>query len=244
MRDVKQIAYNRSSRNGENIKYIVIHDTGNSSSGANAIAHFNYFNGGNRSSSADFFVDSTQVLCVNDYRKYYTWHCGDGYGKYGITNKNSVGIEICINADGNRDVAITKTIGLVKELMKELNIPIERVVRHYDASRKNCPASMNKNNWSEWFNFKNRLQNEEEINMSQYEELKSAITALNDKVENIITPIIYDRIDSNIPDWARTTVDKLYDKGYIKGDEKGNLNLDNNMLRILVILDRSGVFDK
>ena len=106
MRNVKQIAYNRSNRAGEKIKYIVIHDTGNSSAGANAIAHFNYFNGGDRSSSADFFVDDTQVLCVNDYYKFYTWHCGDGKGKYGISNHNSIGIEICINSDGNRKKAI------------------------------------------------------------------------------------------------------------------------------------------
>lgn len=243
MRNVKQIAYNRSSRNGENIKYIVIHDTGNSASGANANAHFNYFNGGDRSSSADFFVDDTQVLCVNDYYKYYTWHCGDGHGKYGITNRNSIGIEICINSDGNRDVVITKTISLVKELMEELNIPIDRVVRHYDASRKNCPSSMNKNNWSEWFEFKRRLQNEEELTMTQYEELKSMITALNNKVEQLANPMIYAWIDNNMPDWAKPTIEKLYNKGYLKGDEEGKLNLDMNMLRILVILDRSGAFD-
>lgn len=242
MRNVKQIAYNRSSRNGEGIKYIVIHDTGNSASGANANAHYNYFNGGDRSSSADFFVDDTQVLCVNDYYKYYTWHCGDGHGKYGITNRNSIGIEICINSDGNRDVAITKTISLVKELMEELNIPIDRVVRHYDASRKNCPASMNKNNWSEWFEFKRRLQNEEELTMTQYEELKSMITALNNKVEQLANPMIYAWIDNNMPDWAKPTIEKLYNKGYLKGDEEGKLNLDMNMLRILVILDRSGAF--
>ena len=88
MRAVHQIKCNRSNRGGTPIKYIVVHDTGNPSRGANATAHYNYFNGGDRSSSADFFVDDTQVLCVNDYYKYYTWHCGDGRGKYGITNRN------------------------------------------------------------------------------------------------------------------------------------------------------------
>ena len=105
-------------------------------------SHYNYFNGGNRYSSADFFVDDKQALCVNDYYKYYTWHCGDGYGKYGITNENSIGIEICINSDGNRNKAIEKTISLVQELMSELNVPIDRVVRHYDASRKSRPNTM------------------------------------------------------------------------------------------------------
>ena len=97
-----QIAYNRTRR-AQRPQYIVIHDTGNPGRGANADSHFRYFNGGNRNSSADFFVDDTQILQVNNYLSYYTWHCGDGKGRYGITNANSLGIEICINTDGDYD---------------------------------------------------------------------------------------------------------------------------------------------
>ena len=125
MRAVKQIAYNISNRNGTKIKYIVIHDTGNTSPGANANSHYNYFNGGNRYSSADFFVDDKQALCVNDYYKYYTWHCGDGYGKYGITNENSIGIEICINSDGNPDIV---------NVLKGINVRIPIISK--------CPVSV------------------------------------------------------------------------------------------------------
>ena len=241
MRNVKQIAYNRSNRAGEKIKYIVIHDTGNSSAGANAIAHFNYFNGSERSSSADFFIDDTQILCVNDYHKFYTWHCGDGKGKYGISNRNSIGIEICMNSDGNRQKAIDKTLVLVRELMKELNIPIDRVVRHYDVSRKNCPGSMINNNWAEWYEFKKRIQDTEVLSMPQYEELKTIIGELSKKIKE---PMIYNYVDANMPEYARQTIQKLMDKGYLKGDSSGNLNLTDEMLRILVILDRSGSFDK
>lgn len=154
-----QIAYNKTNRT-EKPKYIVIHDTGNKSKGANAMAHYNYFNGANRGSSADFFVDDKEALQVNDYNKYYTWHCGDGKGKYGITNANSVGVEICINSDGNYDKAVKNAVIAVKQIMKELNIPFENVVRHYDASRKNCPASMSANNWKSWQNFKEMLLSE------------------------------------------------------------------------------------
>ena len=241
MRNVKQIAYNRSNRAGEKIKYIVIHDTGNSSAGANAIAHFNYFNGSERSSSADFFIDDTQILCVNDYHKFYTWHCGDGKGKYGISNRNSIGIEICINSDGNRQKAIDKTLVLVRELMKELNIPIDRVVRHYDVRRKNCPGSMINNNWAEWYEFKKRIQDTEVLSMPQYEELKTMIGELSKKIKE---PMIYNYVDANMPEYARQTIQKLMDKGYLKGDSSGNLNLTDEMLRTLVILDRSGSFDK
>lgn len=153
----KQIAYNRSKRT-EKIQYIVIHDTGNKGEGANAYSHFNYFNGGDRQASADFFVDSTQILQVNDYNIYYTWHCGDGKGKYGITNNNSIGIEVCVNSDGDYNTAIANAVELTKTLMAELSIDIDRVVRHYDASRKNCPNSMSGDGWALWKQFKSQIQ--------------------------------------------------------------------------------------
>lgn len=156
----KQIAYNRVSRSGR-IRYIVIHDTGNKAKGANADAHFNYFNGGNRNASADFFVDDKKILQVNDYTKYYTWHVGDGKGKYGITNANSVGIEICVNSDGNYNAAYLKAVELTKYLMGVLGIDDSHVVRHYDASRKNCPASMSENGWALWEKFKRLIKEEE-----------------------------------------------------------------------------------
>lgn len=238
----RQIGYNRSVRSQKPI-YIVIHDTGNKGKGANANAHFNYFNGGNRNSSADFFVDDSQILQVNDYTKYYTWHCGDGHGKYGITNYNSVGIEICINSDGNYNRAFAKAVELTKYLMKQLGIPIERVVRHYDASRKNCPTSMSGNDWKLWDNFKIRLTESEELTMSQYDELSKEITDIKTDMEAVKNKMIYNYVDDNMPEWAKATVTKLMQKGYLKGNDKGELNLDDNMLRMLVINDRAGLYD-
>ena len=246
----KQIAHNRKPRT-QTIQYIVIHDTGNKGKGANASAHFNYFNGGERSASADFFVDSTQIMQVNDYKKYYTYQCGDGKGKYGITNSNSIGIEICVNSDGDYQKAYAKAVELTKYLMKELNIPITRVVRHYDASRKNCPASMAYNNWALWNEFKKLLSESEELTMAQYEELKKEIDTLNKTITNLskaITnlqeskEIIY-HYTASLPDWGRPTIQKLLDKGLYKGENEGDLNLPENLLRTLVVNDRAGLYD-
>lgn len=243
MRAVHQIKYNRSNRGGTPIKYIVVHDTGNPSRGANATAHYNYFNGGDRSSSADFFVDDTQVLCVNDYYKFYAWHCGDGHGKYGITNRNSVGIEFCINVDSDRDKTLERTAQLVRELMQELNIPIDRVVRHYDASRKNCPQSMSGNGWAQWYKFKEKLKGED-LTMAQYEELKNEISQLTETVKVLATelhdlkhPMIYNYIDNNMPEWARSAVSWAVENGILNGDENG-LNLDDKDLRFITMMYR------
>ena len=134
----KIIKYNYSNRNGRKIEYIVVHDTGNTGKGADVNAHFNFFNGADRQSSADYFVDDHSIgQFVEDWN--YSWHCGDGKGRYGITNSNSIGIEICINSDGNYVQAVKNTAELVRFLMKKYNIDINHVVRHYDASRKSCP---------------------------------------------------------------------------------------------------------
>ena len=153
----KLVKYNFSSRKGAPIKYIVIHDTGNISKGADANAHFTLHNRENRGASAHYFVDDKQILrIIKDEDK--SWHCGDGKGKYGITNENSIGVEMCINSDGDFRKTYLNTLNLTKHLMDKYKIPIEDVVRHYDASRKICPNIMSKNNWDVWSKFKKDLK--------------------------------------------------------------------------------------
>ena len=83
--------------------------------------------------------------------------------------------------------------------------------------------------------------------MTQYEELKSIISkqekeiaALKAKLDKVDT-YIYNYIDDNMPKWAKPTIKKLVDKGVLVGDDNG-LNLNKIMMRILVILDRIGIF--
>ncbi|MCH5186369.1 MAG: N-acetylmuramoyl-L-alanine amidase [Oscillospiraceae bacterium] len=144
-----QIGYNVTplERSAGDINYIVIHDTGNTRESADAVNHYNFFNSGNQKASADFFTDSNGIIQVNDYYKYYTWHCGDGGEDAKIKNKNSISIEICINRDGDYDTAVNNAVILTRILMKELDIDINHVVRHHDASGKDCPVTMNNKDW-------------------------------------------------------------------------------------------------
>lgn len=97
----------------------------------------------------------------------------------------------------------------------------------------------------------------EELSLTQYEELKNEINELKNSYANIktstdgliqlakdSTPMIYNYIDENMPEWARPSIQKAVDKGYLKGDGSVGLNLDNNLLRTFVLLDRAGVLDK
>ena len=45
-----------------------------------------------------------------------------------------------------------------------------------------------------------------------------------------------------MPEWARPTIQKLVDKDILKGDGNG-LNLTDELLRMLVINDRAGIYD-
>ena len=83
--------------NDRKVEYLVIHYTaGGSSAGDSEAKTRNVFL--NRNASADFVVDDDTILQVNpDISNYYCWAVGDGNGKYGITNKNAVSIEICSN---------------------------------------------------------------------------------------------------------------------------------------------------
>lgn len=198
-----QITYNKTRRKSKPV-YIVVHDTGNRDNGADADAHFNYYNGGNRNSSADIFIDDKKILKINDYHTYYTWHCGDGKGKYGITNANSVGVEICINSDGNYAKAVENAVVAVYELMHELDIPLDRVVRHYDASRKMCPATMSSNSWKAWKDFKTMLT--EKVNKA---------TGFSDTKGH----------------YAELAIKDLLEMGIVKGDGNGKFRPDDSIKR-------------
>jgi N-acetylmuramoyl-L-alanine amidase len=152
----KLIRYNFTPNANKPI-YIVVHDTGNYNAGANAEMHYEYFNSGNKDASAHFFVDDKEVLQLIEIKD-KSWSCGDGNNKYGINNGNTISVEICINNDGNYAKTIKNTIELVAYLMKEYHIDINNVCRHFDASRKNCPQTMNTyGTWKAWFDFKNKV---------------------------------------------------------------------------------------
>lgn len=168
------------------IKYLAIHFTAGSSSKAGSAKSVKHVFE-QRQASADFCVDDQDLVQFNpDLKNYYCWAVGDGNGKYGVTNKNSISIEICSSLKKGTsaavpnhsgwyftDAALENAVKLSKYLMKKYNIPIDRVIRHYDASRKSCPGlvgwndgtlykedgskTKEKNNSNEWIKFKKRL---------------------------------------------------------------------------------------
>ena len=137
-------------------QFIVIHETDNTSVGANADAHFKYWNTYDKAnSSMHFVVDDTKVLQLLELNQ-KAWHVGDNNGYSNITNNNSIGIEICVNSDGNYINARLNAIELVKYLLGVTDLSADKVVRHNDASGKYCPRKM-LDNPQLWIDFKNTI---------------------------------------------------------------------------------------
>ena len=85
---------------------------------------------------------------------------------------------------------------------------------------------------------------EEELTMSQYEELKQMISeqtarvdVLQNEVYKIENPMIYNYIDDNMPDWAKEAVRWCVDNGIIVGTGSG-LGLDDTKLWTCVVMYR------
>ena len=127
------------------IKYIVVHFTANN--GDTAENNLNYFANNVVSASAHYFVDEKEV-CQSVKESDMAYHCGaKKYRHSECRNYNSIGIEMCSRKDGNgkyyiKEETIGNTVELVKSLMTKYKIPLDRVLRHYDVTGKNCPAPL------------------------------------------------------------------------------------------------------
>ena len=126
-------------------KYIVIHETANTSKGANSMAHLNYWNTNSAAnSSAHFVVDDKQIIQLGEFENgkcFKMWHVGNNQGKSDISNDNAIGIEICVNSDGDYTKAWQNAIELTKYILEKTGLTVAAVKRHYDAWGKHCPAS-------------------------------------------------------------------------------------------------------
>lgn len=143
MRINEMFSKNKNHYTGTNpCNYITIHDTGNTSRGANALMHARYINNGSNV-TWHYTVDNIQVI-QHFPDSVQCWHAGDGKGK---GNTESIGIEMCINPDGNFSKTVDNAVELVIHLMKKHNIPMNRVVQHNHWSGKNCPNSLRNNRY-------------------------------------------------------------------------------------------------
>ena len=171
---------NRTISNNRKIEYLVMHYVGAVSTARN---NASYFKNTYRGASAHYFVDDNEIVQVVEDTD-IAWHCGNDVYYNGARNSNSLSIEMCCYRMENGNLNITaateaRAIELAKELMKKYNIKIENVVRHYDVTRKNCPAPMVESE-DRWNEFKKKLQSQS----TDTEETTSNFTEYEKRVRN------------------------------------------------------------
>ena len=139
------------------MQYITIHNTGNNGKGANAKAHSNYLKSEaavNAQVSWHYTVDDKEIY-QHIPNNENAWHCGDGKGD---GNSKSIGIEICMNSDGDLMKATDNAVELVVYLCKEHNIPLSDVKQHNHWSGKNCPQMLRCGNPYDWGTFISKVK--------------------------------------------------------------------------------------
>lgn len=122
--------------------YITIHETGNTDAGADAEAHGKYLAGsaGEASLTSWHYTVDDHVIVQHLPDNETAYHAGDGTG--GPGNATSIGIEICVNSDGDFGKAKANAAALVRLLMAEHGIPLGNIKQHHDWNGKNCPATI------------------------------------------------------------------------------------------------------
>lgn len=86
----------------------------------------------------------------------------------------------------------------------------------------------------------------EELTMAQYDELKKAIETVSEENAELKKQLedlrvkngYYNYIDKNMPNSYRPAIEKLVNTGFLQGNEKGELMLTTDMMRMLTILCR------
>ncbi len=140
------------------IRAVVSHYTANANKGADANAHFLYFNNGApdekgkpRSASAHVFIDDKRVLQIIPFTE-MAFHVGDknfngGYKPfcyklmtpYPTANYCTVGYEICVNQGAD----FTETMDTAAEVAAWMlfihGLSIKDHIRHFDLTGKKCP---------------------------------------------------------------------------------------------------------
>ncbi|WP_150526891.1 peptidoglycan recognition protein family protein [Roseibium sediminis] len=138
---IEMVAPGRPNRSGKKInpQYITIHNTSNTSKGADADAHSNLirnkgyymWKGEKRYVSWHYTVDDNKVI-----KHIPIWeraiHAGKGNGQ-------SIAIEVCMNQGINQQAANDRAARLVACLLHDLKLNKSRIVPHKHWTGKNCP---------------------------------------------------------------------------------------------------------
>lgn len=129
-------------------QWITVHETANQNPGADAEAHrrFTHAGGGPEGVSFHFVVDDHEVVQLLPLTE-NGWHAGDGPD--GPGNRTSIGIETCVNSDGDWQKTLENLTRLLVALCRMYGWGPDRITQHHRWSGKNCPARLRRAGWND-----------------------------------------------------------------------------------------------
>ena len=217
-------ADNYSAGRTQPVQYIVMHYTANNGDTAQNNCDY-YHRVGGLQASAHYFVDEHGVM-QSVHEVDTAWHCGArAYWHPECRNANSIGIEMCSRkrADGSyyiKPETVANAAALAREIMQRYGIDTDHVLRHYDVTGKRCPMP-----WvddpAQWTAFKDMLTPKNTTTDEEDEDMATRYNSVNE-----------------LPEWAQEETKRLVDRGALKGDENGNLDVTMDMLRTMIVCQR------
>lgn len=211
------IACNTANYGGlraKKVKYIVVHYT--AGNGDTARNNGIYFQRNEVGASAHWFVDETMAV-ASVPEQFIAWHCGGAdYVHPDCRNSNSIGVELCSRRDKDGEYYfLPETVDNAAALIREL-------MEKYGVPPERVIRHYDVTGKQcpmpfVGVGFENWKEFKEEISMKRY------------------------KYPEELPAWAQETIRKLIDKKFLQGNGVG-LDLSHDMVRMLVILDRAGMF--
>jgi N-acetylmuramoyl-L-alanine amidase len=131
-------------------QFLTIHSTGNPSSTARNERGWLTNPSNNRTASWHIVVDEREAIEAIPLNE-VAFHAGTAAG-----NNTSIGLEIC--ESGNREKTLAHAAEVAASILKKYGWGVDRLRRHYDWSKKNCPRILSANNWAGWTQFKKEVE--------------------------------------------------------------------------------------
>ena len=210
----------RSGRNGRKIIALVNHITAGSFPGC-----LHWMQNPDAKASAHYLINQAGDIIQLVKEEDTAWHAGEvrnsSWSLFDGSNPNSytIGIEHEGYSGLLTEPQYLASLWLHRQLIEKYRLPADsdHIIGHYridTINRKNCPGPD-----FPWSRLWADLLEGSEKNMVRYD-------TIND-----------------IPDWGKATIEKLIAENALIGIVGGNLDISQDMLRVLVINDRMGLYD-
>lgn len=219
-----------------------------------------YFAQSKVNAAPNYFVgkDGSIGLCVNEEDRSWCTGSNKPITVNGITGKmnDHRAITIEVASDTSHPYAVTEAaynalIRLVADIAKRNNMGTlkwkankslvgkpgqQNMTVHRWFANKACPGEYLYSRMGDIAEKANKIIKGDEIEMTK-DEVQELVKDEVNRAVAALKPTIYKAVN-DIPDWGIETVEKLVNQNKLRGDQDGNLNLSEDLLRALVIMNR------